>query len=618
MARSSLQYGGLELLGGPGALYNVTTGGRNLGDPKTVVASLAAQLTMGSAVVGRFTDNRHVKLDIIVIATSRTALAAACDALAYQLDQPTNTLTWNPLGGLVTVFDCWRGQITSSWNGTLERGFIRGMTIEFDALPFGRSDTKTTISGNSGTVALANFSTPSGFTYKTASSSDGTLYPDLLAADADPSQVPMPTTGTNHAAVTSSPPPFEGSGSTQVDANFYESKAAYSYTTISEGSSQSGGGGSSTVNVPAQGTGAISITPTSGTWNLSATPNIVAAVYSATYSNQAVYLKLTDSHGTSVTFTLTATAKAVGQWDQFKTNIAGTALDLANITAWTLTVAVGYYNGYATGLPSTPILLGELRGYPQSSTQVSTTNGGSFKFANVPGSAQANATLEMDRGGTNTMTGIMAYRAPTGSPNTTPIIVPMSGSPTTGATAAPTTLSGTYRLICAGSSFNPGTATLTVTQKVNGTTVASKTFNAGNPGTVKWFDFGEVTFPFVDVPSQATTNVTYTFAWSATIAGLTETLLIDTRGFLVWVPSFTAAKYVWIDEATAANGLGGVYAGNAPDRSDATSLLGATGLAIAGAFSLDPGDNYLMVYCPDGLPNATTSFYPRWLHERSS
>jgi hypothetical protein len=64
--------------------------------------------------------------------------------------------------------------------------------------------------------------------------------------------------------------------------------------------------------------------------------------------------------------------------------------------------------------------------------------------------------------------------------------------------------------------------------------------------------------------------------------------------------------------------MGGVWAGNASDRSDAVSLLSAAGLAIAGSFSVDPGDNYLTAWCSAGTPNVTISFYPRWLHERSA
>jgi hypothetical protein len=617
----SLQYGGLELLSGAGGIYHIADGQRGLGDPQAVVASVRAQLTMGSAVVGRFTDNRHVSLSVVVTAANRTSLSAACEALAYQVNQPVNTLVWKPSGGLPTVFDTWRGQVAASWSAKFEAADARVMQITFDALPFGRSDTRTVISGSSGSVALADFSTPTGFTYKTVSSTDGTLYPDLLNNDATKvASVPMPITGTNHAAITASPAPIDGTtGSTQVDANWYESAASYTYTTTTLSSGQSAGG-TTTTTVPAQGTAAIAISPASGgPWNISATPNVSAAIYSGTYGTQSVYLKLTDSHAVTQTFpmTLKSATEASGQWDYFAVNVAGSTIDLANVTAWSLIVAVGRYSGYTTGLASTPVILGRLKGYPVSSSQVTTLTGTVLKLASVPGSARADASIQIDRGGTNTLSGFMVYRSPADAASTAPVIVPMSGSPTTGTAQTPALLAGTYRVIAAGSGFNLSGTAITITQKVNGVSVGTKSVN-GPSGTVKWADLGEVTFPFADVPAQAT-GLSYTFASASAIAGLTEMLLLDTRGFLVWVPALTSAlKYVWIDEATALNGYGGVYAGNASDRSDAISQLGVSGVALAGAFSVDPGDNYLMAYCPDGIPNVTASFYPRWLHERSA
>lgn len=615
----SLKYGGLELLSGAGGVYHISDGQRGLGDPQAVVQSIRAQLTMGSAVVGRFTDNRHVSLTVIVTAANRPSLSAACEALSFQVDQPVNSLVWTPNTGLPTVYDTWRGQVTTTWSGKWESGLARVMQVTFDALPFGRSDVRTVISGSSGTVALADFSTPSGFTYKTVSSSDGTLYPDLLADDATKvASVPMPTTGTNHAVVTASPSPYEGSGSTQTDANFYESQAGYSYTATTLSSGQSTGG-TTTTFVPPRGVAATTISPSGAVaLNLSATTKIVGALYSATYGTQAMYLKLTDSHGASQTFsmTFTGTTFQAGTWSAFSVNVAGSTLDLANITGWALTGAVGMNFNYSTGLASTPILFGELRAYPVSSSLVTTTNGGSFKLAGVLGSAQADATVALDRGGTNTMAGILAYRAPVGA--TVPAIVPLTGSPPSGSTVAPSLLTGTFRLIiAAGTAFTITTSSnIVLSQKINGVSVATKNLTpAVNSASSKWQDLGEVTLPLVDVPAQAT-GLTYSLSLAS--SGPTELLMIDTRGTLVWVPSFTAAKYVWIDEATAANGMGGVWSGAASDKSDAVSLLGATGLQIAGSFSLAPGDNILTVYCVDGLPNVSTSFYPRWLHERSA
>lgn len=211
-----------------------------------------------------------------------------------------------------------------------------------------------------------------------------------------------------------------------------------------------------------------------------------------------------------------------------------------------------------------------------------------------------------------TISGFLLARAPAGTSINTPMLLGVTSGHAT--TTAPSPFAGTYRVIGVNSSNIATAAAMTVTQSVNGTSVATATLAAtAVAGGTHWGDFGDLTLPLIDVPNQAG-NVTYDFAFTGT-----DLILVDTRGFLVWVPTMTAAPIIWVDEATA-YGMGDVFAGTAPDRSDATSLLGLSGVQVSGAMSVDGGvDNYLLAFAIDGAPGGVSvSYYDRYLGERTA
>lgn len=616
MASNSLLYGPLELLGGAGGTFNITTGQRGLGDPTTVSQKVQSELVDGSLVTGSFLDNRPVNFTILITATSRPGLAAATDALARLVYNPMpQTLTWSPAGGLPLVFDTFRGQMHIQWSSQMERVFARQVQIVMEALPTGRSTDRQTIGGSAAKTTVANFNSPGSFTYKRPLSSDGTQYLDMLQGDPASTTgvspaVPLPTTGTNHAAITSSPSPYQGAGSTQIDLQPYEAQAAYSYTYTYfwSGSLQT-----ATVNVPARGVAAGRLDSGAVTLNLSAVTNLRAAIFTS-YNRQAVYIKMTDSHAVSATLAMTAVAPSTTNWSTYQVDLtAATTLDLANIRSWSIYVAIGDIPNYVTGMAVIPAYLGQLDAYPQTSTGASTARGAVFKIANVLGSAPAPCAIEIDRGGTNTMSGLLVYKGPTGSALTTPILLATVGGVAT--TVAPSTFRGTYRLIAGSSSgVLPGLYNATIQQQVNGANVGPLWTGPAGVLFGNFGDLGEVTLPIVDLPPTVT-NVTYVITYTG--GGTPDLMLLDTTGRLVWVPSFTAAKYVWLGESSAVAGLGGVFAGSLADESDATSLLASTGVQLTGAMSLDPGDNYLLAWCPDNVPtNVAISYAPRWLTER--
>lgn len=628
-ARNSLIYDTLQLLGGAGAVYNITTGNRDLGDPVAISDTVASDFIDGQLVTGTFLGNRTVVLDVLITAASRLGLSAATEALMSLVYDPTPlTLTWSPLNGLPLIFDTYRGNAAITWSGPMEAQFGRVIQITLPAAPTGRSAQRQTIAGSSGAVTVMDFTNPSAFTYVRPLASDATVYGNLLAANpALVGSVPMPTVGANHGPVTTNPYPVAGSGSTQVDAQPYCWQAAYTYTYITGGAGGGvlGGGGSGqtgTVNIPAQGIFAARVDSGVVSLNLTGTPNLTVPVYvsaaatpSGLQPELAAYVTLTDSHAVTASFAMAA-GPAVADWTHFTLDLTtATTLDLAHITACSLTVAGGRIYSYTTGMATVPMVLGKMQAFPATSTLVTTTRGSVLRFANVLGSAPAPVQFSIDAGGT-LMPGMLIYRAPFGTPLTTPILLAIPDGES-GTTLTPSTFDGTYRLILAVAAANPG-YTATIQQNLGGAPIAGAVVTT-QPGVAfgtNYIDLGEVTLPLVDVPSQVT-GTSYTFVYSNN--GATDLIFADTTGRLLWVPAFAPVAYFTADEATAA-GLGGVWGGQLADGTDAGSLLGnVVPPQISGALTLAPGDNYLLVHCPSGLPsNIKATYAPRWFAERSA
>jgi len=599
---NSLQLAGLELLSGVGCTYNVLDGQRGLGDPQAVTDTIRAQLTMGSFVTGAFTDNRTIKLQVLIQAPDRLSLSAADSALRAVVNSTTpQVLQWIPEGGYPLLFDTFRGQVDTEWSGKLEGALARRVTVTMLALPFGRSDVQRSIAGSASTVQLLNTSSSLPTYYVPASSSGPPYYPvSIPPTFAQVSAVPMTTVGTAYSPVTS-PAPVEGTGAMRIDFTPFPSDHGLGDTEW----------------------GAAKLGETGLSLVMTGMETVTLDVYNVT-SDKRVYeafLTLTDHLGASQTFT--ALCPSFTGWQTATFDISATTLDLSSITGWSLfLISVGFGGaGQTTNVANQTgtWYICMLRAFPSSSTSASTTHGAVFKLANVLGDAQAPASIAADRGGTNTIGGFLLYKAPAGTPATTPSLLGLTGSaPSTGTTSAPSTFNDTYRVFLAnggGSNIAAG-GTLTITQKVNGTTVATATLTTATvAGGSKWADCGDITLPLIDIPAEASA-ITYGFSFSATA---TDVILASTHGALAFVPVLSTAKpYVWADEATAF-GAGEVYAGSSADRSDATALLGLTGAIMSGAFSVDPGDNYLLAYCIDGaFSNVTVTYSDRYLGERTA
>jgi len=737
---SSLLLGGtLELLGGVNGPYNVLDETGSFGDPQAVTTTVAAQLTMGSAVSGAFTDNRTCSFQVMIAADNALALAQAESALRKLVNQVApDVLRWAPDGGYPVFYDKFRGHVsTPAFSGGSPLVLI--VTVTMDALPFARSTTQRMIAGSVTSVQLGNFAQPTEYLYSTPDQTDTTPY------GLDLTLVPCPLGGIVYAEQTT-PPPVDGPGLMQLSLGGYTESPHITSTLAKVG-------------------------PVTGLWNLSDATNLTVAIASLDEpGGMTVVVGLTDSTGASQKFTGNwyQLARAPGVWFYTTLDVSGATIDLTGIVSWTLWMGTRDWNTDQTAY----YYLGMLRAYSTLAALAATANGAQYKLSGILGDAQAPASIAFDRGGVTTnllptadasfesgvgswvgtnanlsttssvavdgtnslqlssifggvmfaasskyavapstqytaslscraaatpqlanvslqwydaannfigstegsgvtdtttgwvrpfvtvvspatavsaeislmyadsavselhdvdavmlcvgtstvfgvgastpkISGTLAYRGPSwASINTPSLIGVVAGHATT---TAPSPFSGTYHVIAVDTAPIAGGASMVVTQ-YNGTTQVEQVTLTSTvvAGGTRWGDFGDLTLPLIDIPSQAG-NTTYDFAVTGT-----DVILCDTRGFLVWVPTMTPAPYVWIDEATAF-GMGGVFAGTMPDRTDAVSLLGGLGVQPSGAMSLDPGDNYLLVYTLDGAPvNVTISYYDRYLGQRTA
>lgn len=603
---NSLIWAGLELLGGPDGTYNVVDEAGDFGDPQKIAAIIRSQLTSGSFETGSLSDNRQMSFQILVTAGTRLGLSQACSALlAVANTANPQILTWTPDGCPATVFDTFRGQPTTLWSGKYEAAHARVIQVDFAALPFGRSDTKRVVTGSSGSTTLLDFSTPVSYTtvasgIPSLNGKDPRFYdslptPDTDGTDYDAQDLPASLPGAPSACM-------------RVDANLYRYGFSSPYIYYNH-------------------VARIAVDVDDGDW--SSYHQLVLSVYVGTsgntisyYDTVAAWLTLTDSSGASQHWNMWAAPpgfdgaySASPGWMFPSTSLADATIDLTDITSARLdiyhtdTVYTHNTNGYNSYFLTT------LDGYPAGAATATTSRGAVYKLSSVLGDATADAAVAFDRGGTDTISGFLVHKAPASSTGLAPSLIGITSN--AGTADAPALFNGTYRVIMANGGSTITAGTLTVTQKIGATTVATATVSVAQvTGATKWGDGGDLTLPLVDVPGDASGDVNYSFSYTQTA---TDLILADTSGFLCWVPTLSSAvKYVWVDAATAA-GAGGVFGGNSDDRTDATSLLGQTQVQTSGTPSLDPGDNYLLLFCLDGAPSdVTVSYYDRYLGERTA
>jgi hypothetical protein len=160
MADSLLVGGRIELLGDqavsadprcPGAQFMLAPG-FDLGSPQPTADYVASLILDGERPFGRRASNRVLTLPLLIKAPTRAILAAAREVLAEVIDAQAWSLTWTRDPGpggtaLPLVLDCFRARPTvpvynTQWE---KQACITALTVSFEALPYGRSDTQVQV-----------------------------------------------------------------------------------------------------------------------------------------------------------------------------------------------------------------------------------------------------------------------------------------------------------------------------------------------------------------------------------------------------------------------------------------------------------------------------------------
>lgn len=162
MADSLIISNAIELLGNEAVSTNPRCAGAqfmlqpgfNLGAPQPTTDYIASLILDGERPFGQRSSNRTITLPIWIKAPNRYILAAAREVLEEAIDQQTWTLAWTRdpgVGGtpLTLLLDCFRAQPSVPvYNTQAEKqsGVLGSqITITFEALPYGRSDTQTQV-----------------------------------------------------------------------------------------------------------------------------------------------------------------------------------------------------------------------------------------------------------------------------------------------------------------------------------------------------------------------------------------------------------------------------------------------------------------------------------------
>jgi hypothetical protein len=126
--------------GGSGLSYGMSY---DLGAPQATTDIVQSLLLDGERPFGFRASNREIHLPVKITAPDIPTMNAARELLLATTDRQTWTLTWTPVAsGLPLVFDCFRAlPPTITYGFLMNQDPITVVTLHFQALPYGRSDT---------------------------------------------------------------------------------------------------------------------------------------------------------------------------------------------------------------------------------------------------------------------------------------------------------------------------------------------------------------------------------------------------------------------------------------------------------------------------------------------
>lgn len=120
----------------------------SLGAPQPTVDILASLITDGERPQGRRASNRTMSIPIAIISDTRDNLSLARETVfrIVDADQFTLRYTRDQSGTGPLILDCWRAEpATVTYEPIAEAQFACQITLNIEALPYGRSDTPNSI-----------------------------------------------------------------------------------------------------------------------------------------------------------------------------------------------------------------------------------------------------------------------------------------------------------------------------------------------------------------------------------------------------------------------------------------------------------------------------------------
>jgi hypothetical protein len=124
-------------LGGSDPSYVIADEGFDAGDPTALTTVVSSLLLDGDRVTGTRSGNRRFALQVLIGGRSRQERDDLTDRLVRSVDASTFHLTWTPDGGDPIRWDCYRAQSTIDWSDVQDKTWLRGVSLTFQAEPFG-------------------------------------------------------------------------------------------------------------------------------------------------------------------------------------------------------------------------------------------------------------------------------------------------------------------------------------------------------------------------------------------------------------------------------------------------------------------------------------------------
>lgn len=585
--------------------YTIASDEFGLGDPTALTRAIEQVSLDGERITGRRHGNRLLNLLVVIRASTRQGLDFASGQLEMAVNANTWQVQWTPPhlsteSALPVVYDAYRAVTVIDYDvenldpSYVEGAkFVRAIKIEAPAFPFGKTPVPVTITGSTGITQLMTFE----------SAPTGTQLGWYLGAD----RTSLPHTLVGSGGLDSSTH-TQGSNSWRAQ----ESGAAagnYVHLEMNEISTL----------------GLLSGAPV----DLSAAGRVLIDVKMGNVGGSPIPFTMSFYDGTTTAYS-TISQGPTGAWDTLSFPVPS-GINKTHV------MSIGLYIGsvFYAGGPAPIAWLDNLRFSPASSSLVTVTNGGSYRFAGVPGTARANVALLAQAASGQTFGALVAHSAPPEArPDYTPL-VPLAPS-----TAPPYTVSmpnyqgsasyqrydGTYAIWLGGVTLNGSgarTITVTFTEASIGSVSVSRSITPATDLHSGLLWIGIVDLPLVAAPDGSTllTNgsgsvtLTVTINSGNTADRFSDLLVLDVRGPTVIFTDGRTNALVAVDEPTATAGIGEVYQGNG---TAAMFACPDVALVSGGPFTFEPGDNIAVFYSPQGAPTVTATFYPRWLSTRSA